>query len=103
MIERTKLLRSWMFVPGERQRMIDKALSLPVDAIMMDIEDGVAPTEKENARRQIASSLDFVAQQLKKNPQYRTPARFVRTNAVGTTRMIDDFRAVVRHGLEGLV
>ena len=37
-----RLLRSWMFVPGDRQRMIDKALGLRVDAIMMDIEDGVA-------------------------------------------------------------
>src|SRR5713101_2366263 len=101
MIERTKLLRSWMFVPGDRQRMIDKALTLPVDAIMMDIEDGVVAAEKDNARRQIAASLDFVAGQLKNNPSYRTPARFVRTNAVGTTRMIDDFKAAVRHGLEG--
>ena len=58
MIERPKLLRSWMFVPGDRQRMIGKALSLPVDAIMMDIEDGVAPTAKENARVQIGAALD---------------------------------------------
>src|SRR6185503_9681298 len=98
-----KLYRSWMFVPGDRQRMTDKALSLNVDAIMMDIEDGVAPTEKENARRQIAFSLDQVAEQLKAKPSFRTPARFVRTNAVGTTRMIEDFKAAVRPGLEGLV
>jgi len=98
-----RLYRSWMFVPGDRQRMIDKALALNVDAIMMDIEDGVTPMEKENARRQIGYSLDQVAQRLKADPKYRTPARFVRTNAVGTTRMIEDFKAVVRHGLEGLV
>jgi citrate lyase subunit beta/citryl-CoA lyase len=98
-----RLYRSWMFVPGDRQRMIDKALSLPVDAIMMDIEDGVTPDEKKIARRQIATSLDFVAGQLKADPNYRTPGRFVRTNAVGSTRMIEDFKAVVRHGLEGLV
>ncbi|HXJ02715.1 MAG TPA: CoA ester lyase [Micropepsaceae bacterium] len=98
-----RLLRSWMFVPGDRQRMIDKALSLPVDAIMMDIEDGVAPTEKENARRQIGASLDGVCAQLKRDPSYRTPARFVRVNAVGSERFIEDSKAVVRHGLEGLV
>ena len=77
MIERTKLLRSWMFVPGDRQRMIDKALSLPVDAIMMDIEDGVAPSEKENARVQIGAALDDVAERLAEDPHLRTPARFV--------------------------
>jgi len=98
-----RLYRSWMFVPGDRQRMIDKALGLNVDAIMMDIEDGVAPMEKENARRQIAFTLDNVAAQLKRNPNFRSPARFVRTNAVGTSRMIEDFKAAVRPGLEGLV
>ncbi len=98
-----RLLRSWMFVPGERQRMIDKALTLPVDAIMMDIEDGVAPAEKENARRQIGASLDAVAERLKADPTYRTPMRYVRVNQVGSQRFIEDIKAVVRPGLEGLV
>jgi citrate lyase subunit beta / citryl-CoA lyase len=103
MDQKQRLLRSWMFVPGDRQRMIDKALTLDVDAIMIDIEDGVAPAEKENARIQIASSLDRVAEQLAADPNYRTPARFVRTNAPGTEWMVQDFKAAVRPGLEGLV
>jgi len=92
-----------MFVPGEHRRMIDKAFTLHADAMMMDIEDGVAPAEKENARRQIAASLDWFADHLKSEPNYRTPARYVRVNAVGSERLIDDFKAVVRPGLEGLV
>jgi citrate lyase subunit beta / citryl-CoA lyase len=103
MEQQQRLFRSWMFVPGDRQRMIDKALTLPVDAIMMDIEDGVAPAEKDNARVQIAAALDRVAERLEREPGYRTPGRFVRTNAPGTTRMIEDFRAAVRPGLDGLV
>jgi citrate lyase subunit beta / citryl-CoA lyase len=103
MDQQQRLFRSWMFVPGDRQRMIDKALTLPVDAIMMDIEDGVAPAEKDNARVQIAAALDRVAERLDREPNYRTPGRFVRTNAPGTTRMIEDFKAAVRPGLEGLV
>lgn len=98
-----RLLRSWMFVPGDRQRMIDKALGLHVDAVMMDIEDGVTPSEKENARRQIAASLDALAERMGREPQLHTPARYVRVNAVGSTRMHEDFVAVVRPGLEGLV
>src|ERR671936_692560 len=90
------LLRSWMFVPGDRQRMIDKSLGLAVDAIMMDIEDGVAPSEKDAARRQIAASLDQVAARLKGDGSVRTPARFVRINAVGHERMNADVAAVVR-------
>lgn len=100
---RRTLHRSWMFVPGDRQRMIDKALSLPVDAIMMDIEDGVAPMQKEAARQQIGASLDQVSELLKTNAGYRTPARFARVNAVGSERFIQDLKAVVRSGLEGLV
>src|SRR5258708_39686109 len=103
MIERTKLLRSWMFVPGDRQRMIDKALSLPVDAIMMDIEDGVAPSEKENARVQIGAALDDIAERLAEDPNLRTPARFGRGDGGGSQRFIEDTSAVVRSGREGLV
>jgi citrate lyase subunit beta/citryl-CoA lyase len=92
-----------MFVPGDKQRMLDKALGLQVDALMMDIEDGVAPAEKDNARRQIAATLDSVAARRRTDPAYSTPARYVRINAVGSERMKDDLASVVRPGLEGLV
>ena len=53
------LKRSWMFVPGHRQKMIDKALGLNTDAIMLDIEDGVAPSEKDTARQLIGEALGY--------------------------------------------
>lgn len=90
------LIRSWMFVPGHRQRMIDKALGLNADAVMLDIEDGVAPNEKDAARKNIAESLGR-----EKAPG--SPARYVRINAIGHARMDADLDAVVRPGLEGLV
>jgi len=102
MDQKTSLIRSWMFVPGDRQRMIDKSLALPVDAMLMDIEDGVAPDAKDTARRQIAASLDQVAARKKENPSLRTPARFVRINAVGHERMHADLQHVIRPALEGL-
>ncbi len=102
MDQRTTLMRSWMFVPGDRQRMIDKSLGLPVDAILMDIEDGVAPAAKDTARRQIADSLDQITGRKKENPSLRTPARFVRINAVGHERMHADLEHVIRPALEGL-
>ena len=91
-----ELLRSWMFVPGHRQRMIDKALGLNADAIMLDIEDGVAPNEKDAARKNIAESLG-------RAKAAGTPARYVRINAIGHARMDADLEAVVRPGLAGLV
>ena len=59
------LKRSWMFVPGHRQKMIDKALGLGTDAIMLDIEDGVAPNEKDAARKNIAESLGRLCNQIR--------------------------------------
>ena len=90
------LLRSWMFVPGHRQRMIDKAMGLSVDAIMLDIEDGVAPGEKESARTLIGGALG------RERPP-NSPARYVRINDVGHARMDADLEAVLRKGLNGLV
>jgi citrate lyase subunit beta / citryl-CoA lyase len=90
------LKRSWMFVPGHREKMIDKALGLNADAIMLDIEDGVAPNEKNTARHLIGEALGRP-----KSPN--SPARFVRINAIGHVRMDADLDAVVRPGLEGLV
>jgi len=91
------IIRSWMFVPGHRQRMIDKALGLNADALMLDIEDGVAPSEKDTARRQIAAALEHAGR------GGRRPGRYVRVNAVGHERMHADLAAVLRPGLDGLV
>lgn len=96
------LLRSWMFVPGHRQSMIDKALGLGVDAVMLDTEDGVAPAEKDTARRQIAAALERVTAAGESAPR-RGPVRYVRVNAVGHERMQADFELVIRPGLEGVV
>src|SRR5437867_7155231 len=102
MDHKTVLLSSWMFVPGDLQKMIDKAVALPVDAILLDIEDGVAQAAKGTARKQIAESRDRIAVQKKENPSCRTPARYVRINAVGHERMNADVEYVIRPALEGL-
>ncbi len=90
------LKRSWMFVPGHRQRMIDKAMGVNADAIMLDIEDGVAPNEKDTARKLIGEALGR-----ERLPNEAT--RVVRVNAVGHERMDADLEAVLRPGLDGLV
>lgn len=90
--------------------MIEKALGLNVDALMLDIEDGVIVAEKETARQQIAAAFDQVQQRLTGSATpYQTPARYVRINSVGAVgeagheRMQADLSAVIRAGLEGLV
>lgn len=89
------LKRSWMFVPGHRQRMIDKAVGLNADVIMLDLEDGVAPGEKDTARKLIAEALG-------RERLADSPTRFVRINAIGHACMDADLEAVLRPGLDGL-
>ena len=90
------LMRSWLFVPGYKQRMLDKSRRLDVDAVMLDIEDGVPPAQKDLARTLIAQALGA------ERPA-NGPTRFVRINAIGHARMDADLEGVLRPGLDGLV
>ena len=93
-----ELRRSWMFVPGHRQKMIDKALGLAqVDALMLDIEDGVPQQEKQTARQQIGASL------VKAREPGTGPARFVRISAISYEYITADLAHIVQPGLDGLV
>ncbi|MGD8504791.1 MAG: aldolase/citrate lyase family protein, partial [Syntrophobacterales bacterium] len=53
----TRLRRSILSVPGSSEKMINKALGLPVDEVMLDLEDGVALGEKEAARLNIIGAF----------------------------------------------
>ncbi len=88
--------RTWMFVPGHRQRFIDKAMSLSCDVMMLDLEDGVTPDEKPAAR-------ELIAEALARPKEPGGPTRFVRINAVWHEHSEADLPAIVRPGLEGLV
>ncbi len=91
-----ELARTLMFVPGHRQRMIEKALALgSLDVALLDIEDGVPPAEKDAARGLLAAALGIA-----RPPR---PRLFVRVNAVASDRFAADLQAVVRPGLEGLL
>jgi citrate lyase subunit beta/citryl-CoA lyase len=88
-----KQARSWMFVPGNRERFIQKANASAADGILLDIEDGVLPNEKAEARRMIASALV----EAKSGPR-----RYVRVNALTTPWLKEDLEAVIVPGLEGI-
>lgn len=49
--------RSVLYVPGDKPRAIAKAATLPVDAVILDLEDAVLPAAKEAARAAIAGAL----------------------------------------------
>ncbi len=86
--------RSWLFVPGHRQRMVEKALGLTADVVIFDLEDGVPREEKEVARKIIAATLERGGQ---------GPLRYVRTRQVGHSELDGDLDVAVRPGVDGLV
>ena len=54
---RQRPYRSVLYIPGSRYRALDKARTLPVDAIIFDLEDAVAAAEKPNARETLRAAL----------------------------------------------
>ncbi len=49
--------RSVLYIPGTNARALAKARTLPADAVVLDLEDSVAPEAKEAARRQVADAV----------------------------------------------
>jgi citrate lyase subunit beta/citryl-CoA lyase len=49
--------RSVLYMPGSNARALDKAKSIPADALILDLEDSVAPDAKEAARAQVAAAV----------------------------------------------
>lgn len=58
MDQRARPYRSVLYIPGSKDRALEKARGLPVDAIIFDLEDAVAPEEKENARATLGAALE---------------------------------------------
>ena len=54
---KTRLHRSELAVPGSNVRMLEKAPNLGADVVMLDLEDAVAPDDKEQARTNVIEAL----------------------------------------------
>lgn len=80
----TRPYRSVLYIPGSRERALEKARALPVDAVIFDLEDAVAPAEKPAARDTLATAL---AQ------SYGNRVRIVRINGLDTEWGEADARA----------
>jgi citrate lyase subunit beta / citryl-CoA lyase len=49
--------RSVLYMPGSNARALEKAKTLPADALILDLEDAVAPEAKETARKQVCDAV----------------------------------------------
>jgi len=57
LLQPVRLRRSAMFVPGSNDRAVAKAPSLSVDAVILDLEDAVAPAAKGEARDKVTQAV----------------------------------------------
>jgi citrate lyase subunit beta/citryl-CoA lyase len=93
-------MRSVLFAPGNRPDLTAKLARPGADAVVLDLEDGTPPAEKESARRAVAEGAAVLA------AAAGPPRIFVRTNASQSRYFDGDLAAVVGAGvpaLEGVV
>lgn len=85
------LLNSLLFVPASRPERYAKALEAGADGVIIDLEDAVAPADKDSARASLAAWLD--------------PAHpvLVRINAADTPWFVADLELLARPGVRAVV
>jgi citrate lyase beta subunit len=90
-----RLRRSLILTPGHRAERLAKAASLPVDSLAFDLEDGVPPARKAEARATIAHALRTL--------DFGRRERVVRLNAIGTAELEADLAALPFDHLDALL
>ena len=83
-----RLRRSELATPGSQERMIAKAAESDADLVFLDLEDAVAPAEKERARSSVVDALRGI--------DWGRKTRAVRINSVDTAWALDDVTEVVK-------
>ena len=78
--------RSVLYIPGSKDRALDKARSLPVDAIIFDLEDAVSPGSKVGARGTLKAALD--------QGGYGNRYKIIRINGLDTEWGAEDIAAL---------
>jgi len=87
------LNRSFLFAPGNHPRRVEKALSLGADAVILDLEDAVATSDKAAARKPVAEAL--------KGP--RRCRGYVRPNAPSSPFCYQDLVETLHDKVDGVV
>jgi citrate lyase subunit beta / citryl-CoA lyase len=77
--------RSVLYMPGSNARAIEKARTLPADAVILDLEDSVAPDAKAAARQQVVDAV--------KAGGFGAREVIVRVNGLDTPWHVDDVTA----------
>jgi len=89
------LRRSIHFVPGGNEKMLNKALGLAADSLILDLEDSVTPDRKGIARDEVC---DWLA-----NADFKNQEKLVRINPMDSEWGREDLEAVLQHRPDGIV
>jgi citrate lyase subunit beta-like protein len=90
-----KRRRALLYMPGDDRHKIEKAITLGVDCICMDLEDGVALNRKQEARRNVVEALDRL--------DFGRAEKLVRVNPARSGLLEQDLAAILPAGPDGLV
>jgi citrate lyase subunit beta/citryl-CoA lyase len=87
--------RSVLYMPGANERALSKARTLPADALILDLEDAVAPDAKTEARQRVCAAVGSGA--------YGRRELVIRVNGLDTPWHADDVRAVAEAGPDAVL
>ena len=87
--------RSVLYMPGANERALDKAKGLPADALILDLEDAVAPDAKTEARERVCAAVT--------SGDYGRRELTIRANGLDTQWHADDVRAIAEAGPAAIV
>src|SRR5690606_38759755 len=87
--------RSVLYMPGANERALEKAKTLDVDALILDLEDSVAPDAKPEARERVAAAVE--------SGEYGHRELTIRVNGIGTPWHDDDLARAAQAGPDGIV
>lgn len=96
MLDAKLRLRSFMFLPAHNQKFLDKAITCEADAVILDMEDGVPPFRRADARANIISYSEQGLFDRLKNI-------FVRINPIETDDFIADIDALTLGSIDGFM
>lgn len=88
------MTRTLLFVPGDSERKFERACASDTDALILDLEDSVAPDQKGRAR-------ELTCQHIARVPESKQV--WVRINALDTPHALEDLARVVPHRPFGIV
>ncbi|ONI70691.1 CoA ester lyase [Actinosynnema sp. ALI-1.44] len=87
--------RSVLYMPGANERALEKAKTLPADALILDLEDAVHPDSKVDARKRVCEAAA--------SGEYGKREVTIRVNGFGTQWHADDLRAAAEAGPDAVV